>query len=190
MEKEEIPVEETIHRVAGTIRDRLDQREKYTCPIKFLSDGTRVQMVFWVDNGEEGLNNVDFGINVTARGLGGFSHTIYNISTTVEGTLYTSFLEEQILKASRIAEKTISKFDGTLGYKKTQAVAAFGGKKVHMGIEPCCVCADETLTKTACNHAICAPCLLRVDRCPLCRKEAACACCVAPEDYSDAEFDD
>ena len=177
MEKvDEIPVGETIHRVAGTIRERLDRKEKYFCPIKYLSDGTRIQMVFWVDNGEEGLNNVDFGINVTARGLGGFWHTIYNISKSVEGTLYTSFLEEQILKASRIAEKSINKFDGTLGYKKTQAVTAFGGKKVHMGVEPCCVCAEDTLTTTLCNHSICVPCLLRVDRCPGCQHAPPSVC--------------
>ena len=190
MEKEEIPVEETVHKVAGAIRDRLNLTKKYVCPIKCLTDGTRIQMTFWVDNGEEGLNNVDFGINVTARSVGGFSHTIYNISKTVEGTLYTSFLVEQIQKATRIAEKSIDKFNGTLGYKKTQAVTAFGGKAVHMGIEACCVCAEETLTKTTCNHAICVPCLLRVERCPLCRKDAFCACCVSCDDYSDAEFDE
>ena len=184
-----IPVEEAAHKVAGAIRAHLELTKKYVCPIKCLTDGTRIQMTFWVDNGEEGLNNVDFGIKVTAQG-NGFSHIIYNIYTSVEGTLYTSFLEAQILKAAHIAERTINKFEGTLGYKKTQAVAAFGGKKVHMGIEPCCVCAEETLTKTVCQHAICAPCLLRVDKCPLCRREAACACCVAPDEYSDAEFDD
>lgn len=185
-----IPVEEAAHKVAGAIRAHLELTKKYVCPIKCLTDGTRIQMTFWVDNGEEGLNNVDFGINVTARSVGGFSHAIYNISTAVEGTLYTSFLVDQIQKATRIAEKSIDKFNGTLGYKKTQAVAAFGGKAVHMGIEPCCVCAEETLTKTTCNHAICIPCLLRVERCPLCRKDAYCACCVAPDDYSDAEFEE
>lgn len=180
---------EVIDRVANSIWERLDAHEKYTCPIKFLSDGTRVQMMFWVDDGEEGLNNVEFGIKVTAQGLG-CSHVIYNIYTSVEGTLTTTFLRDQIAKAQTIAAKSINKFDGTLGYKKKQAVLAFGGNPVLMGIAACCVCAEDTLTKTVCQHAICAPCLLRVDKCPLCRREAFCACCVAPEDYSDAEFDD
>jgi hypothetical protein len=179
---------DAIDRVAKTIWDRLDAYQKYTCPIKFLSDGTRVLMIFWVDDGEEGLNNVEFGIKVTALGLPG-SHVIYNIHTKVAGALTTTFLRDQIVKTQAIAQKSIHKFDGTLGYKKKQEVLAFGGNPVLMGIEECCVCAEETLTKTVCRHAICAPCLLRVDKCPLCRREAFCDCCVAPEDHSDAEFD-
>lgn len=177
-----------IDQVAKTIWDRLDAHEKYTCPIKFLSDGTRVHMIFWVD-GEEGLNNVDFGIKVSAVGLS-CSHVVYNIYTTVEGTLTTTFLRDQIAKAQTIALKSINKFDGTLGYKKRQEVAAFGGNPVLMGVAECCVCLEETLTKTICQHAICAPCLLRVDKCPLCRVGAYCACCVAPDDFSDAEFEE
>ena len=179
---------EAIDQVAKTIWERLDDYDKYTCPIKFLSDGTRVHMIFWVDDGEEGLNNVDFGIKVTAVGKG-CSHVIYNIHTSVEGALTTTFLRDQIAKAQTIALKSINKFDGTLGYKKRQEVAAFGGNPALMGVEECCVCLEETLTKTVCRHAVCAPCLLRVDKCPICRDGALCACCVAPDDFPDAEFD-
>jgi hypothetical protein len=180
---------DALHDVASTIRDKLESHEKFTCPIKHLSDGTPVRMVFWVADSEENLTNAQFGITVTVI-CKGFSHIIYNIQTNVEDTITVRFLEDQIGKARRIAEKSIHKLDGTLGHKKRQAMLAFGNNSVQMGIEACCVCAELTATKTACNHSVCIPCLLRLEKCPLCRQDASCSCCgTAEPDYSDDEFD-
>jgi hypothetical protein len=175
-----------LEETARTIFGELEHQKEYKCPIKFLSDGTRVTILFWVENEEEGLTNTDFGISVTATGLN-FSHTIYNITTCED--INTTFLKAQILKTRGIAEKQIDKMCGTLGRKKKQAMIAFGNNPVHMGIKECCVCFELTTTKTVCQHAVCIPCLLRVNKCPLCRTEAFCQCCVKPDEYSDDEFD-
>jgi hypothetical protein len=40
-----------------------------------------------------------------------------------------------------------------------------------MDYEPCCVCMEETSTKTVCNHPLCVECIneLKKDVCPMCR---------------------
>ena len=169
----------------------MEKNGHYTLPQRFhvTEDGSSIpiSIVFWKSDLGGGL--CEFGITVTTRGA--LEHTMFNVKTTPVH-LNDAFLVEQLERVKRMLTRPFQPLCGTLGPHKSAMMRAVGMDKKALGIEECCVCARETATKIrSCDHNVCVACLVKVDRCPLCRNsEIGCACCDSDEECneSDDEF--
>jgi len=81
----------------------------------------------------------------------------------------------------RYIEKTLEELEHLYFYKK---MGCFLSRKNNIELlkytvfkkfakknEECAVCYEETCTKTECRHTCCYKCMVKLTRCPVCRKE-------------------
>ncbi len=61
----------------------------------------------------------------------------------------------------------IINFNDTVRKKKSQLLKEL----YHMFKKDCCVCFEKTDQKTECDHEVCKKCLMKIDKCPLCRED-------------------
>ena len=159
----------------------IQKNSYYILPHRFFTseDGTiPIRVTLWkTDPITSACNMYGFGISVHTRGE--VDHQMFNIFVTLGVPLTEEFLRAQIERVKRILARPLRPLCGTLGPYKSDMMELVGMDKKALGIDNCCVCARETALKTRnCSHNVCLYCLMKVDRCPVCRNEdVSCACC-------------
>ena len=93
---------------------------------------------------------------------------LYKVHLSLNCMIFDKFSGKIIDKVSNI---NIADFKGLLQ----------GLERIEPSFNPCCICADDVLTSTPCNHALCMSCWERLPKklihgepvkvCPLCRQD-------------------